>query len=358
MHNRYLNQKDYQNLLQFSLALTNEHEDYLDEILILLDELFQWRLSMYYILNRFSVSEKPVVQRVNSFSLEQSLLHKCKDAYMYDRIVHKALERLRFSKEWTGVLFTQDLLESDNYFSTTYHSILSEVGIYYTAVCIISLSPEIKVNIFKTIDEGPFTLKEMTLIEKTQQVMFTATKQHIREQDRKSVLQSMKELHNNNGIGCLVVDSNSQAYDCNDLFMAMASQLFGSEDLHIIAHEFLNLFERNGIALRKIREKATIWHKGFSLFIIPRTGGQHQFRDAFHLLIIKEQKADNAAHYEKLTNREREILALISMGKTNADISSQLQISQHTVKTHITNIFHKLNVTNRTEVVALLNDKE
>lgn len=51
----------------------------------------------------------------------------------------------------------------------------------------------------------------------------------------------------------------------------------------------------------------------------------------------------------KLTNREIEILKQLRMGFTNDVIGDRLCISSHTVRTHIYNIFRKINVNNRLE---------
>ena len=48
-----------------------------------------------------------------------------------------------------------------------------------------------------------------------------------------------------------------------------------------------------------------------------------------------------------LTKREIEILALVSMGSRNDEIAEKLYISPHTVKTHLYNLFKKINVDNR-----------
>ncbi len=54
----------------------------------------------------------------------------------------------------------------------------------------------------------------------------------------------------------------------------------------------------------------------------------------------------------ELTSREKEILALLVDGHINEQIAEKLFISQQTVRSHIKNIYSKLQVHNRAEVVA------
>ena len=55
---------------------------------------------------------------------------------------------------------------------------------------------------------------------------------------------------------------------------------------------------------------------------------------------------------ESLTDRELEVLTLLARGQSNKEISTNLSISDSTVKTHLRNIFTKLNVLSRTEAIA------
>lgn len=52
---------------------------------------------------------------------------------------------------------------------------------------------------------------------------------------------------------------------------------------------------------------------------------------------------------QELTGREIEIIRLVAEGKTNKEIANLLHISEKTVKNHVRNIFHKLNVGDRTQ---------
>jgi DNA-binding NarL/FixJ family response regulator len=53
-----------------------------------------------------------------------------------------------------------------------------------------------------------------------------------------------------------------------------------------------------------------------------------------------------------LTRRELEVLRLVASGRTNKAIAERLSISERTVERHVSNIFHKLQVSSRTAATA------
>jgi DNA-binding NarL/FixJ family response regulator len=59
-----------------------------------------------------------------------------------------------------------------------------------------------------------------------------------------------------------------------------------------------------------------------------------------------------------LTTRERQILAMVIMGLTNAEIAARLHIAESTVKSHLASTFDKLDVRSRTEAMALVTDPQ
>ncbi|GAA2598580.1 MULTISPECIES: response regulator transcription factor [Streptomyces] len=62
------------------------------------------------------------------------------------------------------------------------------------------------------------------------------------------------------------------------------------------------------------------------------------------------------AGLERLTPRERDVLALLAEGETNADIAARLGMRESTVKAHVSRILTALEVTNRVQAALLARD--
>ena len=63
--------------------------------------------------------------------------------------------------------------------------------------------------------------------------------------------------------------------------------------------------------------------------------------------------ASPASWARELTAREREVLAVLALGADNAEIAARLGISEKTARNHLSIIFGKLGVRNRTQAVLL-----
>ena len=63
-------------------------------------------------------------------------------------------------------------------------------------------------------------------------------------------------------------------------------------------------------------------------------------------------KNEDEIKIEALTKREMQVLKELAVGKFNRDIAKEMEISERTVKNHISSIFKKLDVTDRTQAAV------
>jgi len=94
--------------------------------------------------------------------------------------------------------------------------------------------------------------------------------------------------------------------------------------------------------------------------VLPTDASAEELTAAIHALsqglivgtstLLFESESEPLEH-GPLTERELEVLGLLARGLANKQIAVELGISEHTVKFHVSSIYTKLNVTNRTEAV-------
>lgn len=106
--------------------------------------------------------------------------------------------------------------------------------------------------------------------------------------------------------------------------------------------------------IREMKRSARAWG------ILPAESSAEELSAAVHALSQGLVVGTSALLFESeneppsrgpLTERESEILGLLSKGLANKQIANALGISEHTVKFHVSSIYQKLNVTNRTEAM-------
>ena len=95
--------------------------------------------------------------------------------------------------------------------------------------------------------------------------------------------------------------------------------------------------------------------------ILPLEASAEELTSAIHALsqgliigtpsLLFESTDTEQLERGPLTERESEVIGLLAKGLANKQIAVTLGISEHTVKFHVSSIYTKLNVTNRTEAV-------
>ncbi len=83
-------------------------------------------------------------------------------------------------------------------------------------------------------------------------------------------------------------------------------------------------------------------------------------RKLLHYFFDKNRKGIKATQHApiQLTKREKEILKMLKDGASNLDISNNLGVSEHTVKSHLYNIYRKIGARNRREASSWIREQE
>jgi len=137
-------------------------------------------------------------------------------------------------------------------------------------------------------------------------------------------------------IGVVVLTSNP---DDAQLFQALKAQAVAYLSKEITADELVDTIRRVARGEHPINENLTAR---------PKLAEQvlHQFQEL-------SWRSEAEALIAPLTPRETEILNYIAQGYLNKQIAAELDISEQTIKNHVTSILRKLNANVRTEAVVV-----
>jgi len=106
--------------------------------------------------------------------------------------------------------------------------------------------------------------------------------------------------------------------------------------------------------IREMKRSSRVWG------ILPTDSSAEELTAAIHALSqglivgaphLLFESENESVERGPLTERELEVLGLLAQGLANKQIAVELGISEHTVKFHVSSIYAKLDVTNRTEAV-------
>ena len=90
--------------------------------------------------------------------------------------------------------------------------------------------------------------------------------------------------------------------------------------------------------------------------MVEQDPGWSRWTEEVHEFLGTARRHDQDPRFASLTPRERELVELIAQGRDNAQIAAVLQLTDKTVRNHITSIFAKLEVENRAQAIVMARD--
>lgn len=117
------------------------------------------------------------------------------------------------------------------------------------------------------------------------------------------------------------------------------------------------IFEALRLGIRAILPRSATAEEILQTAIAAAAGLVVLHADAIDVLLpglpAVGRSVDASTPLQALTAREIEVLGMLAEGLGNKAIAKRLNISEHTVKFHVSSIFTKLNASSRTEAVTL-----
>jgi DNA-binding CsgD family transcriptional regulator len=128
------------------------------------------------------------------------------------------------------------------------------------------------------------------------------------------------------------------------IFLDVAGDVeFGSPSARRLLRDFFGA--KTGA---RLPAEVLTWLESGSGSLVRRSGPRElTVRRSEHALVLRERQVE-----VDLTKREREVLAWVARGKTNAEIARLLWLAPSTVRKHLENVYAKLGVSTRTAAVA------
>jgi DNA-binding NarL/FixJ family response regulator len=91
---------------------------------------------------------------------------------------------------------------------------------------------------------------------------------------------------------------------------------------------------------------------GRNHILLPHEAAWREFFSEVRSFLDGPESASGAGGFDALSPRENGVLELIARGLDNAQIAARLELSEKTVRNHITHIFEKLQVETRAQAIV------
>ena len=152
----------------------------------------------------------------------------------------------------------------------------------------------------------------------------------------------------------IINDSLDEENEADVIITSASSRLSASIETDPASSAATLLLSDDQLNVREMRRLFKVWG------VLPSDASAEELTAAVHALsqglivgtstLLFESESEPLSH-GPLSERESEVLGLLAKGLANKQIALALGISEHTVKFHVSSIYTKLNVTNRTEAL-------
>jgi len=317
------------------------------------------------------------IRDIGSDSVSFILLNRYKEEYYKKDPFLKEFRKKAHSARSNSLFTLTDFMTIEEYSQTEFGKFMQDFNLGYFATittAAVSGFPVYSILVHKTINEPDFSEKEvelLILIARAFTDSYILYREYMKMKNTTDMICQYMDTFN---YGFAIVDDTGNVASYNSSYIFFASRITNKKDIYFINNDLLKLIEEKlDMPLLEITRPVTLEFGAFHIKLSPNSAiadknvTRHVYINIYDtaqpqtgLIASKEsagaQPSSQAMDKGKFTNREYEIIELMLQGCNNQEIANKLYISIFTVKTHIKNIFNKLDVSTRVAAIAKLQE--
>ncbi|MDO9534328.1 MAG: LuxR C-terminal-related transcriptional regulator [Bacillota bacterium] len=359
--------KESSKMLDFLDAILVPPNNFRQQVLLSLKDIFGYQRSSFFLIDDYGNMVDPVTINIDDFYCNVYSQH-----YFKIDALHPWNLNQNFILKRRNIIKTSDIIP-DSKFKTTeyYNDFLSKQNIYHEiAVFLLDGSKLIGViGLFRSSKEKGFSINEINSLQKVSTHVSSALASELLLDDTQCKKEILETFSKQTPTGLIIFDKSLKVHFLNEKAKEVCEDVMQGEKTQT-PQQFI----------KSLLAEKTNWQSGFkktilstslthyTIRILPAIHYYFHFKELFMVCIqpdiisTKKQIPGEVTVSEDtpLTKRERDILELLMKGMKNKEIADALFLSVHTVKTHMQNIFKKMDVTNRMSLyhkMNLLNNK-
>lgn len=343
-----------------ALADAQTRPNFRDLALNLLSDLFGFNDSVFFLVGTKDLAAGfPIYRHVAT-----SLIDRYWSAFPTIDVFYQALQRAGlFARPFVEV---KDLLSREEYEgSALYRDVMEPAGFHTFGVLPLQTGRDVGgiVAIMREKSQGAFPAAERRLLARLNGPLARALDGYLAMSELRSERDFYKTAFNELREGVLLLGPHHEVQLANAAAERTCAEVFAEDPARATAKLVGSLASRMAGASPS-RAEVELESERLGIRLVPVVLPSPLYNLEHRTIAYLTRTGDADDTYRKLattyhlSERELEVVRLVGLGCDNAEVARRLFLSQHTVKTHVQNIFRKLDISSRNSINRLLSELE